>query len=953
MRLWIDGQCLQTASRLRGIGRYVTEFLRAIADNHPEVELSISFNASMPEKALQARDAVSTFIASRNIHVWHGATTGGEAVEGYTPERQLDELAIAHHVNCLSPDVALSASPFEGDISRVVPLLPVRECRVPVASIFYDAIPYRYQDRYLSSASVRAYYHRRLSAYSSFADNLCISEFSRSELESIHKGASAANIAAGVSRDFLEIVPNPRFDSNLYGDFILYVGGLDWRKNVDVIIRALGRLEKSSPVRNLKLVLAGNGQSLLVQELMMHWRREGLPADRFLYLGHVSDEQLVSLYRNARVLIQPSFMEGFGLTALEAICCGTPVVAARAGALPEVVGTEELLFDPSSPEDLARVLAQVLNDDRATRKLVEEARAHASQFTWKRSADVAVNSLAALVKCSEAPSISLLRKQMVPSLGNALVESGVAARTFASAEPISGRRRLLIDATATARLDHRTGIQRVVKKICASLADREETDGAERLFVYCDDESGWYAIDGRMLAKPDGQAGTNVVFGRDIFLALDSSWEFHDLHRRDLRACRLLGGEVMTALYDTVPIRLPAFCNPGMQTCFSEWFRMSLAYSTAFVCISRAVADELVAILEAIEFPRRMKIGYWHLGADIANEDASTVWSGESERGRTTFLMVGTLEPRKGHRVALDAFERLWADGVDVQLVIVGKIGWNVEWLADRIRSHREYDARLVWHAEANDAALAALYRNCDALISASFAEGFGLPLVEAGHFGKPIIASDIPVFREVGAGAASATFFEAGSAEALADAVQDFLAHRGNTARQTSRAIWQSWSDSAAQLEDVVLGDNWYKVHEPARQTDYAPSGNIGQTSMTRILDATERAHAIRLVEGPYPVDGGRAFKIVVAVTNHSQSVWSSEGKFGVKLAYHLCDKQGRNPRFESPRTSIPFVHIPGDTLYLAVVIPDEWKRKTAFADIGLLQEGSGWFDNTLRVKL
>jgi hypothetical protein len=69
MRLWIDGQCLQTASRLRGIDRYVTELVRAIAENHPEVELLMSFNASMPNEALLARQAVSDIIDPANLHV--------------------------------------------------------------------------------------------------------------------------------------------------------------------------------------------------------------------------------------------------------------------------------------------------------------------------------------------------------------------------------------------------------------------------------------------------------------------------------------------------------------------------------------------------------------------------------------------------------------------------------------------------------------------------------------------------------------------------------------------------------------------------------------------------------------------------------------------------------------------------------------------------------------------
>jgi hypothetical protein len=135
MRLWIDGQCLQTASRLRGIGRYVTELVRAIAGHYPEVELLVSFNASMPDEALLARESVSNIIDSGNIYVWHGAVSGGEAVEGYTPERRLSEHAIAHHVNCLAPDVALSASPFEGVGDLAVPLLAERGCNSPIASI--------------------------------------------------------------------------------------------------------------------------------------------------------------------------------------------------------------------------------------------------------------------------------------------------------------------------------------------------------------------------------------------------------------------------------------------------------------------------------------------------------------------------------------------------------------------------------------------------------------------------------------------------------------------------------------------------------------------------------------------------------------------------------------------------------------------------------------------------
>ena len=155
MKLWIDGQCLQTSSRLRGIGRYVQEFIRAISEGDYGVDLSISFNAGMMDEALAARDYVQQWISQSNIHVWNGVAEAGEAYSGYTEKRRLSEIAIAHHVACLNPDIALSASPFEGGGDVAVPLAPDSTPGVPVASIFYDAIPHRFAKEYLTTAQLK------------------------------------------------------------------------------------------------------------------------------------------------------------------------------------------------------------------------------------------------------------------------------------------------------------------------------------------------------------------------------------------------------------------------------------------------------------------------------------------------------------------------------------------------------------------------------------------------------------------------------------------------------------------------------------------------------------------------------------------------------------------------------------------------------------------------------
>ena len=249
-----------------------------------------------------------------------------------------------------------------------------------------------------------------------------------------------------------------------------------------------------------------------------------------------------------------------------------------------------------------------------------------------------------------------------------------------------------------------------------------------------------------------------------------------------------------------------------------------------------------------------MKIGYWHLGADFqAAPDA--VAQSTKERKGPSFLMVGTLEPRKGYGVVLDAFDSLWKSGFDAELAIVGKLGWSAGHIADRIRKHPERNSRLHWYGAVSDVELQNLYANCDVLIAASFAEGFGLPIVEARRFGKPIIASDIPVFREVAKDAQTSRFFEVGSASALAETVQKVAEELSiGVVANSKDTHWLSWADSASQFESVVLGGNWHRIYEPVEERSFASILDIGRTSMRHALAPSERAHSLELLEGPFP---------------------------------------------------------------------------------------------------
>ena len=182
--------------------------------------------------------------------------------------------------------------------------------------------------------------------------------------------------------------------------------------------------------------------------------------------------------------------------------------------------------------------------------------------------------------------------------------------------------------------------------------------------------------------------------------------------------------------------------------------------------------------------------------------------------------MVGTIEPRKGHAQVLAAFERLWDSGHDLRLVIVGRPGWLVEELLEKLRHHPKLGSLLFWLEDVSDADLDRMYGACSCLIAASEGEGFGLPLIEAAQHGLPILARDIPVFREIAG--VHASFFKGRTPEALAEAVIEWLKLRAQNRHPHSEGMpWVTWAQSADRLKAILLEGDWYKVwpsegHDP-----------------------------------------------------------------------------------------------------------------------------------------
>lgn len=179
--------------------------------------------------------------------------------------------------------------------------------------------------------------------------------------------------------------------------FFLYIGGLSPHKNLASLIEAIGRLRRDPRYATARLVLAGDytGDSFhsaypALQALVVARGLEN--AVRFT--GFVSDDELARLYQTTHALVLPSYCEGFGLPAVEALAHGTPVLASTGGALPEVVGDAGLYFDPDDPAGLDWALRRILEDDQLRAQLAGRGPARAACFSWERTAALTLAALA-------------------------------------------------------------------------------------------------------------------------------------------------------------------------------------------------------------------------------------------------------------------------------------------------------------------------------------------------------------------------------------------------------------------------------------------------------------------------------------------------------------------------------------------------------------------------------
>jgi glycosyltransferase involved in cell wall biosynthesis len=205
---------------------------------------------------------------------------------------------------------------------------------------------------------------------------ITVSEFSRAEIgEFLDVPAERISVVpGGVDERFRpDVDTEPVLRAfGLERPYVLAVGDRGPRKNLDSLARAVDVLRGEG----IDLVVAGGGRG----------HQLGTPVAGARDLGYVPDEQLPALYAGALAFVLPSLHEGFGLTPLEAMAAGTPVVASTRGALATVIGNAGLLADPADPDELARAVLRAATDDGERRRLRAEGLVLASRYSWDRAA---------------------------------------------------------------------------------------------------------------------------------------------------------------------------------------------------------------------------------------------------------------------------------------------------------------------------------------------------------------------------------------------------------------------------------------------------------------------------------------------------------------------------------------------------------------------------------------
>ncbi len=339
-----------------GIGRYVVNLAHALTRVAPALDLRLLIDQAVPMTRLALPDlpridcAISPFALQQQWIV---------------PKH----LRAAH--------ATLYHSPYY--------LMPYRP-GVPAVLTCYDLIPLIYPQYFswIQCLIYRAAHHLALRTARLI---LAISEATKADLVRMFHVDPQRIVVTPLAADAhftpqaAAVIDAVRQKYHLPEDYVLYFGSNKPHKNLPRLVEAFSQSAIRHPKSDIYLVIAGQWDARYPKAKQLATQNT-----RVQFIGPVSDDDLPALYSGARLFVFPSLYEGFGLPALEAMACGTPVACSRRSSLPEVIGDAGVTFDPTNVQSIADAIGQVIDDRSRQSSLREFGLQRAAQFTWERTA---------------------------------------------------------------------------------------------------------------------------------------------------------------------------------------------------------------------------------------------------------------------------------------------------------------------------------------------------------------------------------------------------------------------------------------------------------------------------------------------------------------------------------------------------------------------------------------
>ncbi|CAI2401172.1 D-inositol-3-phosphate glycosyltransferase [Serratia ficaria] len=827
MHILIDVQGYQSESKFRGIGRSTLAMSRAIIKNAKHHRVSILLNGMFPlSNVSDLKNCYKDILPEEEMFIFSGHGPVAYRERNNHARTQAAHLCREAAIANINPDIVFVISFFEGYDDDYVVSIPDRPVPWRTVCVCHDLIPLINKERYLGDPNYNEFYMNKLHSYETADAIFAISDSAREEVIKYTNipAERIVNISSAVGGEFCineyseEDIASLRIRYNLPSEFILTLAMIEPRKNVEALIHAYSQLPGALQDK-YPLVLAYKVRAEELDRIIALAESYGLKREQLIFTGFLPDADLIALYNICKLFVFPSLHEGFGLPPLEAMKCGAATLASNVTSLPEVMGWEGAMFDPYNVDDIRKSIERVLTDDAFYDELKKHAAAQAEKFSWDNTAKAALETFTSLISCPQkeihydlegyiSTSIERIRniRQLTThdKLGNAWA---LAKNNFSRHQ-----RKIMVDISVLVQHDAKTGIQRVSRSILYELLKNGVAGYEIRAVYFTQGECYRYA--NKFVKEHFGyDFGTDepVLFTKgDILLVTDLTAHLFPELNVHLDSLRRAGAQAHFVIHDILPLRNPEWSIVDIQRAFPIWLKGIAEYADGVVCVSASVADDVRHWLkknaDEITINPALTIKNFHLGADLEASVPSKGLPANGEKllkmmsSSPSFIMVGTMEPRKGHVQVLDAFERLWAKGEDINLFIVGKQGWNVDALCERMRNHPQKDKHLFWLHDISDEFLGKLYQQAKALIFASLGEGFGLPLIEAAQKGLPVIIRDIPVFREIAQD--GAYYFTGECAEDIEQAISTWLEiYEAGTYPKSENIKWLTWEQSTALL--------------------------------------------------------------------------------------------------------------------------------------------------------